>query len=250
MGRTIGWFSCGAASAVACCLSQPDVIAYRDTGAEHKDNARFMRDCERMLFKRKVLVLKSTEYKDTWDVWEKKRYIAGIKGAPCTGKLKVDPRIAFSKPDDVHLWGYTYDSTDVARADRMEDMWPDLDCRFPLIEKKLTKSNCLALLQSAGIREPVTYAMGFPNANCLPCPKATSPDYWALVRSKAPEQFQRMVELSRKLKVRLTRIKGKRSFIDEIPTDWPTTQPIVPSCDLFCQATNLKDEADTAEDEL
>lgn len=47
MARTVSWFSCGAASAVATKLVRPDVIAYCDTGSEDGDNARFMADCER-----------------------------------------------------------------------------------------------------------------------------------------------------------------------------------------------------------
>jgi len=35
--------------------------------------------------------------------------------------------------------------------------------------------------------------------------------------------------------VRLCRIKGERVFIDEIPADWPTTNPIAPACDFLCQ---------------
>jgi len=34
--------------------------------------------------------------------------------------------------------------------------------------------------------------------------------------------------------LRLTRIKGVRCFIDEIPLDWPTTNPIQPACDFLC----------------
>ena len=238
--RTIGWYSCGAASAIACHISKPSVIAYCETGSEHSDNARFLQDCERRLFDRPVTRLASEIYADTWAVWEGRRYLAGISGAPCTSELKIKPRIAFSRPDDIHIFGYTADPKDQNRAERMEDLWPDLDCRFPLIEQEITKAGCLALLAKAGIPEPVTYEMGFPNANCLPCVKATSPDYWALVRQQAPLEFARMVELSRRLHVRLTRIHGKRCYIDEIPPDWPTTAPIIPACDLFCQSVQMK----------
>jgi hypothetical protein len=71
------------------------------------------------------------------------------------------------------------------------------------------------MLEDAGIAPPLTYALGFPNANCLPCVKATSPAYWALVRKQFPHEFERV-------------------FIDEIPEDHPTTQPIMPDCDFLC----------------
>jgi len=53
-----------------------------------------------------------------------------------------------------------------------------------------------------------------------------------------------MAEISRTLDVRLSRIKGERVFIDEIPEDHPVTQPIAPECDFLCsmaeqELTNL-----------
>jgi hypothetical protein len=76
--------------------------------------------------------------------------------------------------------------------------------------------------------------MGFHNNNCIPCVKATSPAYWALMRQKFPIEFARMAILSRELDVRLCRINDERRFIDEIPLDHPTTNPIQPACDFLC----------------
>jgi len=239
MSRTVAWFSCGAASAVATKLvlaEGPATIAYCDPGSEHEDNVRFRADCEAW-FGQPVEVLKSPDYANTWDVWERRRFISGPDGAPCTGILKVGPRLDFQRPDDVHVYGFTADKSDMTRADRIRANNFEMTIRTPLIERGLDKAACLALLQGAGIKEPVTYAMGFPNANCLPCGKATSPDYWALYRLRFPEGFARMAELSRRLGARLTRINDVRIFIDEIPADWPVTQPILPACDLLCGVT-------------
>lgn len=236
--RTISWFSCGAASAVATKLSNPDVIAYCETGSEDIDNARFKDDCEQW-FKQEIITLKNPKFKDTWEVWEKRRYISGIGGAPCTGELKINPRLAFQKPDDIHLFGYTNDPSDINRFKSLQENWPDLNVKAPLIEAELTKANCLAMVQSAGLEPPRVYAMGYPCANCIPCVKATSPDYWSLVRKTHPDEFERMAKLSRELGARLTRIKGVRVFIDEIPEDWPTTQALQPECDFLCQMVEL-----------
>jgi hypothetical protein len=43
-----------------------------------------------------------------------------------------------------------------------------------------------------------------------------------------------MAKLSRDLGVRLARVHGERVFIDDIPADWPTTNPIVGDCDFLC----------------
>lgn len=233
--RIVCWFSCGAASAVATKLAlrkHPEaVIAYCETHAEDQDNARFLKDCETW-FGRAVTRLSSAEYADTWDVWEKRRYLAGIDGAPCTVELKVSPRLVFQQPTDTHVFGYT--AEEAPRAARFRANYPELTVETPLIDAGLRKQECLAMIERAGIKPPALYALGFQNNNCMPCVKATSPDYWALVRKVRPREFDRMVELSRRLGVRLCRINDERRFIDEIPEDWPTTSPIVPSCDFLC----------------
>ena len=249
MSRVVSWFSCGAASAVATKLTRPDVIAYCDTGSEDDDNSRFMSDCESW-FGQGIARLRGN-WTDTWSVWEKRRFINGIDGAPCTSELKVAPRLAFQMPDDTHVFGYTADASDVRRAEILRENWPDLNISTPLIDKGLTKSACLAMLMKAGIKPPRVYAMGFPNANCIPCGKATSPAYWALVRKEFPLQFQRMAGLSRELGARLARIDGARVYIDEIPAEHQVTAAIAPECDFLCSLAEqdlfAKDKAEGME---
>lgn len=237
MSRVLCWFSCGAASAVATRMTLrdfPDAVpVYCETGAEHPDNERFMADCVRW-FNTPVTRIRSDEFRDTWHVWEETRWLAGINGARCTGELKVAPRLGFQRPTDIHVFGYTADGPDVKRAANLRANFPELQIRTPLIDAGLTKAAVLAMVERAGIKLPVMYGLGFQNNNCIPCVKATSPDYWSLVRKEFPEQFGRMAKLSRDLGVRLARIKDERVFIDEIPADWPTTDPIQPACDFLC----------------
>ena len=172
--RTLCWFSAGAASAIATRMTLvrlPDAIpVYCETGSEHTDNERFMRDCEKW-WGRDIVRLKSDQYSDTWDVWEHRKYVAGIKGAPCTGELKVKPRVAYERADDIHVFGYTADSSDKKRAVSMGEHWPHLDTRFPLIDAKLNKAACLALLIGAGIEPPLTYALGYLMPTAFPAQK-------------------------------------------------------------------------------
>jgi 3'-phosphoadenosine 5'-phosphosulfate sulfotransferase (PAPS reductase)/FAD synthetase len=237
MSRIVSWYSCGAASAVATKIAIKDhgevVPAYCETGAEHPDNKRFMADCEEW-FGTKVTSIRSEEYPDTWSVWQKRSYMSGLWGAPCTSELKIGPRLEFQKPDDVHIFGYTADSSDVARAVRLRANYPELTIETPLIRDGLTKEACLAMIDRAGIKVPVMYGLGFQNNNCIPCVKATSPAYWALVRKEFPEEFERAAKLSREIGCRMARYKGERIFIDEVPADHPTTNAISPSCDFLC----------------
>lgn len=259
MGRRLRWFSEGAASAVATMLdlrehgADAGPIVTCSTGAEDEDNARFRKDCESW-FGSYVTVIRSEKYEDTWDVWRRRGYMAGPDGAVCTSELKFVPRLNFQLPSDIHIFGYTADRADQKRAKHLREAYPNLQVETPLIEHGITKANCLALLEAAQIKLPRTYAMGFPNANCLRsgCVKASSPNYWANHRKWFPEGFARTAALARQLGVKLAILgttrgpDGKRqnirAFIDDIPDDWPVTNPIAPSCDLLCSIHQMNFE--------
>ena len=236
--RTVVWVSAGAASAVAAKLTPNAVLAYCETGSEHPDNERFLEDVSAWCG-RPVERLRSDKYASTWDVFEQRRYLSGVGGALCTTELKVFPRLAWQRPDDVHVFGYTADASDQKRATRLRLNYPSMEIRTPLIEAGINKAACLAMIERAGIALPPMYAMGFQNNNCIPCVKATSPAYWALVRQRFPAEFERMAKLSRDLDVRLARIGDERVFIDQIPDDYPTTNPIQPSCDFLCALAEM-----------
>jgi hypothetical protein len=235
--RVLAWFSSGAASAVMCKLElgTPGLeIVNCDLGSsEDQDNHRFLLDCEAW-FAQPITRIRSAEFANIDEVFEKRKYLSGIAGAPCTAEMKVVPRMNYEYPWDAHLFGYTADPRDVERAKNLQERYSEWEIRFPLIERGLTKAACFALLEDAGIKRPRIYDMGYPNGNCPGCVKATSPDYWALVRLRHPEVFARRAEQSRRFGARLARINGDRVFIDEIPEDWPILNPQVAACDFLC----------------
>lgn len=239
MRRTIAWWSTGAASAVMARMvlqsNRDAIIARCETNNEDPDNYRFEADVMRLL-NNSVTILKSAKYESVPDVWHGERYMAGNDGAPCTREMKIKPRLAFQTPTDIHAFGYTADARDIERFETLKSNYPELTVLAPLIERGLTKAATMAMVEGWGIALPRSYAMGFPNANCLQsgCVKATSPDYWSLYRLRFPENFARTAAYAREIGARLTRIKDVRIFIDDIPADWPTTNPIVPACDFLC----------------
>jgi len=234
MTRTVVWFSCGAPSAVAAKLTLsrgPAVIARIVIPSEHEDNERFSADVERWIGCG-LTRLCSNRYADTWDVWERRRFISGPQGALCTTELKKMVRQDFQEPDDIQVFGYTVEERD--RADLFRENNPDIMLATPLIDAGLTKEDCWALIVRAGIEIPILYRLGFRNNNCMPCAKATSPVYWNRVRQHFPERFDRMAQLSRLLKVRMTRMAGERVFLDELPDVVPAgVEPDI-ECSLMC----------------
>ncbi len=221
------WFSCGAASAVAAKITIEKygqthnvIIVNNPVVNEHEDNERFLRDCEKWLGQE---ILRATNDKyptcDIRDVFEKRKYISGVEGAPCTKELKKEARYQFEKNNkiDRHVLGFTADEKN--RSDRF--MKFERDNLIPvLVNLGITKADCFALLKDANIKIPEIYKFGFPNANCIGCVKSSSPTYWNLVRKHFPGVFDDRAEQSRRIGAKLVRLKGKRIFLDELkPTD-------------------------------
>lgn len=238
--RHVCWFSCGAASAVATKLylaEHPDenvVVAYTDTGAEHEDNWRFLAECEAW-FGVPITILKSSQYEDTWAVWEKTRYLVGPTGARCTAELKKKVRYAFERPDDIQVFGFTADRNEVKRAVRFREQNPGVTLVTPLIERALTKEDCLAILARAGIELPAMYRLGYLNNNCVGCVKGGM-GYWNKIRQDFPDVFDRMSKLERNLGHTVIRSGGQAVYLDELDPD-RGAYPKEPSleCGLLCE---------------
>ena len=250
--RVICWFSCGAASAVATKLTLKDFpeaeIIYQDTGSEHPDNVRFKAQCE-MWYGRTVKVLKSEKYADIWDVYKKTEFLVNPYGARCTTELKRRVAEQYINVGDVEILGYT--SEEEHRVKRFEKANPERILSTPLIEKELTKNDCLALIQSAGIELPAMYRLGYKNNNCIGCVKGQA-GYWNKIRVDFPKVFARMAKVERKLDVAINKkyrkaLKGEKAdsrgrfrervFLDELPATMGNyaKEPSM-SCGVFCSS--------------
>lgn len=226
MSRTVAWFSAGAASSCATALAllhDPDTVAaYCDPGSEHEDTQRYINDVERWLGIQ-VLMLKSPTYTDTWDVFDKTRYLVGAEGARCTTELKKKLRQDFQRPDDVQVFGFTYEEE--KRADQFRKMNPEVNLWTPLVDEKMTKADCHAMIADAGIEPHAMYRLGYKNANCVGCVKGGM-GYWNKIRVDFPDVFNRMAAVERSIGISVNRgehrdpITNKRIsdpiFLDEL----------------------------------
>lgn len=247
MSRTVCWFSCGAASAVATKIAietNPEaIVAYCDTGSEHPDNARFLKDCEAW-FGREILILRNAKYQDTWDVFEKERYLVGIAGARCTAELKKVPRFAFQKPDDRQVFGFT--SEEAKRAVRFNENNFDTVTWFPLIEQRIGKRECFDRIQCAGIELPMMYRLGYKNNNCIGCVKGGA-GYWNKIRRDFPDVFDRMAALEVSLGAMINKVgmgdgTRKRVFLRDLPPDVGRYESELPiGCGLLCDVPDSEE---------
>jgi len=246
--RIISWFSCGASSAVAAKLSVEKygdrcLVVYCDTSTdEHPDNLRFLNDVEKWIGG-KIIKLKS-KYKNRWEVYEKTKYLVGPRGARCTIELKKKLRFDFQKQDDIHVFGFTIEER--GRINRLYKNNPELFIELPLVENSISKNDCYAILNRAGIELPVMYKMGYKNNNCIGCVKGGA-GYWNKIRIDFPDIFKRMAILERKLNISCVRMKidGKMEsiFLDELNPNIGNykSEPDI-SCNILCQIIDNKIE--------
>lgn len=237
------WFSCGAASAVA---AKKTLELYPDCDVrilnspileEDEDNRRFLSDVQDWLDK-PIEIIRSSKFpsQSAVEVWDKRRFMSSVSGAPCTVELKKVPRQIWEADNDVdwHVLGFT--AEEEHRAKRF--VLTERDNLLPvLVNQKIGKVECMEIISAAGIALPRVYKMGYPNANCIGCVKATSPTYWNLVRKTHPDVFEQRAKQSREIGVKLTRVNGERIFLDELNKDYEG-HPIkngFAECGLFCE---------------
>ncbi len=239
----VAWFSGGATSAVACKLAlqkYDDVeIYYIETGSHHPDSIRFLKDCEKW-FGQKINILQSP-YKNHFDVIEKAKVISMRSFTPCTNWLKVRVRQQFEyeHPNITHyIWGFEIGKKEENRAVKMVERYPQYEHLFPLIENKLDKASCLALLEKAGIEIPKMYKMGYHNNNCIGCVRGGA-GYWNKIKKDFPKVFKRMAEIEREIGHSIL----KKYYLDELPENAGRNEKeIMPDCSIFCGFININEE--------
>lgn len=252
MARVVSYFSCGAASAVATKLAlttnaMPEgcdevVILNFEVKEEHPDNARFMRDCQEW-FGQEIITVGNDEFdRSAHKVFRDTRFLVGPYGARCTTELKRAMRWEHGRSDDVVIMGYTIDEKH--RLDRLRKNEPLMRDWPILIERGLSKEDCLALVDRAGIELPAMYRLGYHNNNCIGCVKGQA-GYWNKIRVDFPEVFAEMAKIERELGRQICKREwtenGKRKlerlYLDDLPPDlgnYPSEQE--PQCGVFCAA--------------
>jgi hypothetical protein len=142
----------------------------------------------------------------------KKRYLdseipffgGGLFGRRCTGHYKIDPirskiRELLERPQVrwreeegilVNQWiGISVDEAHRMKPDRM----PWIENRWPLIEKRMARHNCLNWMTRNDYPQP-------PRSACVFCPYHSNHE-WKRLRDNEPEEFARAVEYERRLHV-------------------------------------------------
>ncbi len=236
------WFSCGVASAVAAKFTidrynrEHEIrIVNIPVAEEDSDNLRFKLDVEKWLGVPIETITHSKWPKSSArEIWEHGRFMSNRFGAECTRTLKKGARYEWEKihKPDFHVLGFTADER--ARAERFK--LTECENHLPvLVDAGQDKRACFEMIKAAGIKRPRIYDLGYPNANCIGCVKATSPTYWNLVREKHPEVFADRAKQSREIGARLVRVKNERIFLDELKVTDKGRKMKNFDCGVFCE---------------
>lgn len=243
-GTIVVWFSSGAASAVA---AKKTIEIYGNDYTirvvnnpikeEDSDNLRFLKDVEKWIGKEiEFCINDKFPSCSIVDVFEKRKYMSGVAGAPCTFELKKKARQLWETNNkyDFLVLGFTADEKkrhENFKRNERDNILP------VLIDLGITKEDCFKIIQDAGIELPITYKLGMPNSNCYGCVKASSPTYWNLIRQIKPEIFAQRAEQSRRLGCRLVNYKKKRIFLDELPAEAKgrSLKTMNFECGIFCE---------------
>lgn len=221
MSRRVVHFSCGTASAVAAKLTVAKhpycAVVNAFIAEEHADNRRFLADVERWIGK-SITVLRDEKYSASCrEVVRREHYTRGAFGAPCSRALKRKVLEAWCRPDDIPVLGYTVDEQD--RIDRFLAA-NNGNAEFPLDEAGLTKSDCLALVQRAGIELPLMSRMGYAHDNCIGCWKGGM-GYWNKIRRDFPADFDECAQIEEAIGpsayLFFDRKTGKRFSLRQLP---------------------------------
>lgn len=233
VGVKVVWLSAGVSSFVAGYLAEAvDEWIYIDIEDQHPDSMRFIRDCEKVIGK-PVTILRSLYYRDVESVCLGVRYINGPTGAPCTRALKKQVRkrweLDHMGDDLTYVWGM--DCDEEHRAERIRESFPQVKHEFPLIDRKLSKSDAHGICRQLGIRRPAMYDLGYNNNNCVGCVKGGA-GYWNRIRKDFPDVFAARAKMEREIG---HSILGD-CFLDELPEDkGRMSKEIMEECSILCQ---------------
>lgn len=246
------WFSCGAASAVAAKLTLQRYGNYCDVrvinnpvAEEDADNRRFLADVQDWLGV-PIEDARNAKYPaaSAEEVWDKRGAMSFPRGAPCTQHLKKEARQQWERrnipgdpcgPGCWHVLGFGAEEADRFRMFTRTERANTLPI---LIDAKMSRQDCYEYVVNAGLAPPRIYDLGYPNANCIGCVKATSPTYWNHVRKVHPDVFASRAEQSRRLGAKLVRVNNSRIYLDELDPNAkgrPLASLQMPECGLFCE---------------
>lgn len=190
---TIGMYSGGIASFLACLRHSCDVLLFSDTGIEDEDLYRFLREGADYLRSELVVVRASHSFDE---MIIKHKSLPNNRMPFCSHVLKHEPArkwIKANAPNADLVFGL--DWTETHRRPRVEARWEGHRVFCPMMDPPLLdKCQMASEVKKLGIEPPRLYAMGFPHNNCGGGCVRGGMAAWMLLYNRMPERYAEWVE--------------------------------------------------------
>lgn len=212
--------------AVMACLGDydmPDVAIFADTGWETKATYKYLSWFEGWMKERglglikvqkgnirKNALAKNKRFASMPVFTESEKANGGMLFRQCTNEYKVQPiarqiRTLLGlqkgkkyKGDRVELWlGISMDEVHRMKDNRI--LW--LKNHYPLIDKRMTRGDCMEYLKSHGIPVP-------PKSACIGCPYHSNM-FWRYLKNNSYAEFEDACEFDEALRNHMVSIKNK-----------------------------------------
>jgi len=271
--KTIGWWSGGITSAVACRIAidlygKTNVrIIFIDTRNEDEDTYRFLKDCQEW-YGIEIETITSTKHKSIQSVWRRYGALNHAHGAVCSSELKRQVRERWQKDNEWNHQVFGFELDEYKRAKSLTMNHPKTKPIYPLMLHGLSKKDCIKIVQDVGIEVPKMYNLGFLNNNCFKtgCVQGGI-GYWQKIKREFPKKFDKMADMEHELTnqkgkpITMLKNRGKNGgliFLNPHP-DYPTIKDISTmkgrepkplfECNGLCGINDLDNRVDT-EDEI
>lgn len=191
--RSVGMFSGGLCSFLACARAKPEVLLFADTGIEDEDLYRFLKEGSELLNIPLVVVSAGISFDD---LILKKHALPNNRMPFCSRELKHRPSwewVRKNAPQADLVFGL--DWTETHRIERVKARWPGHRIVAPMADPPyMMKPQMIDEVRKMGIEPPRLYALGFAHNNCGGgCVRAGQAAWMHLYRVM-PDRYQEWVE--------------------------------------------------------
>ncbi len=167
-----------------------DEVVFADTGGEVPETYGYLKISRTYLAKHNIpFKTVATRKRGTLDLYASswsRRVIPSALWRWSTRDFKVIPIHRYYRSLSTHInqyMGIAYDE-----AERMKDSRvPFVTNLYPLVDRRITRSDCMTIIEAAGLPMPV-------KSGCFFCP-FNSLDRWRWLHAEHPDLFLRAVEL-------------------------------------------------------
>lgn len=165
-----------------------DYVLFADTGGEMPETYDYIHIFKKYLDKKNVpfRIVRVRNNDTLYDRCSRRRVIPSQTWRWCTRDMKIRPIYAFYRSLKSHV--YQYVGIDYDEIRRMKDSKVDYVTNiYPLIDYKIGRQECIALIEQAGLPLPV-------KSGCYFCP-FNNIERWTELFKAHPELFKKAMEL-------------------------------------------------------